>query len=230
MHRIKLTYFQKITVAALCILTVCAVMLSAMIIVTNEDSTPGGVASFYPIPSQAVPTASPVVVTLSPILETSATKAGVESSASTVVTPLPSPNLTIPKDEEAVEAPKDMTEKYNPYAELELTNSEKKLLARMAYSEAGNQSFEGQVAVILVALNRCIHPAFPSNISDVLFAPHQFVVGRHYEDEQMEAVEAALAGEPVLDLNTDVVFFSTGSLRYGSYYKTIGDHVFRTYS
>ena len=45
----------------------------------------------------------------------------------------------------------------------------------------------------------------------------------------MEAVEAALAGEPVLELNTDVVFFSIGKLTYGSYYKTIGGHVFRTY-
>lgn len=43
------------------------------------------------------------------------------------------------------------------------------------------------------------------------------------------AVDAALAGHPALDLNTDVVYFSTGSLTYGSYYKTIGDHVFRTY-
>ena len=66
-------------------------------------------------------------------------------------------------------------------------------------------------------------------ISDILFSPCQFVVGDYYGSVQMEAVDAALAGHPALDLNTDVVYFSTGSLTYGSYYKTIGDHVFRTY-
>lgn len=55
------------------------------------------------------------------------------------------------------------------------------------------------------------------------------VIEVYYGSVQMEAVDAALAGHPALDLNTDVVYFSTGSLTYGSYYKTIGDHVFRTY-
>jgi spore germination cell wall hydrolase CwlJ-like protein len=106
----------------------------------------------------------------------------------------------------------------NPYAE-----------ACMAYSEAGNQSFDGQVAVVQVALNRYMHEAYSGSISDILFSPCQFVVGDYYGSVQMEAVDAALAGHPALDLNTDVVYFSTGSLTYGSYYKTIGDHVFRTY-
>lgn len=118
----------------------------------------------------------------------------------------------------------------NPYAGLVVTDTEKTLLACMAYSESGNQPFDGQVAVVQVALNRYMHEAFSGSISDILLAPCQFVVGSYYEPTQMEAVEAALAGEPALDLNTDVVYFSTGSLTYGSYYKTIGDHVFRTYT
>lgn len=108
-------------------------------------------------------------------------------------------------------------------------DTEKELLACMAYSEAGNQSFDGQVAVVQVALNRYMHEAYSGSISDILFSPCQFVVGDYYGSVQMEAVDAALAGHPALDLNTDVVYFSTGSLTYGSYYKTIGDHVFRTY-
>lgn len=115
------------------------------------------------------------------------------------------------------------------YAELSPTDTEKELLACMAYSEAGNQSFDGQVAVVQVALNRYMHEAYSGSISDILFSPCQFVVGDYYGSVQMEAVDAALAGHPALDLNTDVVYFSTGSLTYGSYYKTIGDHVFRTY-
>lgn len=117
----------------------------------------------------------------------------------------------------------------NKGAELSPTDTEKELLACMAYSEAGNQSFDGQVAVVQVALNRYMHEAYSGSISDILFSPCQFVVGDYYGSVQMEAVDAALAGHPALDLNTDVVYFSTGSLTYGSYYKTIGDHVFRTY-
>lgn len=139
------------------------------------------------------------------------------------VPPTPTP---IPIEEEPAEPEEDP----NPYAELSLTDTEKELLARMAYSEAGNQIFDGQVAVVQVALNRYMHKAFSGSISDILFSPCQFVVGNYYGSEQMEAVDAALAGHPALDLNTDVVYFSTGSLTYGSYYKTIGDHVFRTYT
>ena len=117
----------------------------------------------------------------------------------------------------------------NPYEDIELTYAEKELLACMVYNEARGEPFKGQVAVVQVALNRYMHEAFNGSISDILLAPSQFSVGNTYGEEQMEAVEAALAGEPVLDLNTDVVFFSTGKLTYGSYYKTIGGHVFRTY-
>ena len=141
---------------------------------------------------------------------------------------LPTIEIPAPIVEESAEPSKPEVA-LNPYAELVLTDTEKTLLACMAFSESGNQPFDGQVAVVQVALNRYMHEAFSGSISDILFAPNQFAVGSHYEPTQMEAVETALAGDPVLDLNTDVVFFSTGSLTYGSYYKTIGDHVFRTY-
>lgn len=144
-------------------------------------------------------------------------------SAPLQVSPTPTP---ISIEEESAEPEADP----NPYAELSPTDTEKELLACMAYSEAGNQSFDGQVAVVQVALNRYMHEAYSGSISDILLAPYQFAVGSHYEPEQMEAVEAALAGYPALDLNTDVVYFSTGCLTYGSYYKTIGDHVFRAYT
>lgn len=120
-------------------------------------------------------------------------------------------------------------EDQNPYAGLALTDGEKELLACMAYNEARGEPFEGQVAVVQVALNRCLHEAFDGSVSDILLAPKQFSVGSTYGDEQMRAVEAALSGDPALDLNTDVVFFSTGKLTCGSYYKTICCHVFRTY-
>lgn len=120
-------------------------------------------------------------------------------------------------------------ENTNPYANLVVTDAEKELLACMVYNEARGEPFEGQVAVVQVALNRYTHEAFDGSISDILLAPNQFSVGNTYGDEQMKAVEAALAGDSALDLNTNMVFFSTGRLTYGSYYKTICCHVFRTY-
>lgn len=120
-------------------------------------------------------------------------------SAPLQVSPTPTP---ISIEEEPTEPEADL----NPYAELSPTDTEKELLACMAYSEAGNQSFDGQVAVVQVALNRYMHEAYSGSISDILFSPCQFVVGDYYGSVQMEAVDAA-----------------------GSYYKTIGDHVFRTY-
>lgn len=117
----------------------------------------------------------------------------------------------------------------NPYAGLSLSFSEKELLACMAYSEARGEPFDGQVAVVLVALNRYLHDAYSGSLSDIVLAPSQFSVGDTYTQAQMDAVEAALAGSDVLDFNTDVVYFSTGDLGYGSYFKTIGGHIFRTY-
>lgn len=120
-------------------------------------------------------------------------------SAPLQVSPTPTP---ISIEEEPAEPEADL----NPYAELSPTDTEKELLACMAYSEAGNQSFDGQVAVVQVALNRYMHEAYSGSISDILFSPCQFVVGDYYGSVQMEAVDAALAGHPALDLNTDVVY------------------------
>lgn len=57
-------------------------------------------------------------------------------SAPPQVSPTPTP---ISIEEEPAEPEADL----NPYAELSPTDAEKELLACMAYSEAGNQSFDG---------------------------------------------------------------------------------------
>lgn len=143
---------------------------------------------------------------------------------------VPSPSATPSPVAMSTSEPEPPQENLNPYAGIALTDQERVWLCCMAYSEAGNQELDGQVAVVQVALNRLMHEKFPSDVESVLFQPNQFCVGGTYTEAQEEAVEAALMGHPALDLNTDVVFFSTGSLCYGSYYKTIGAHVFRTYS
>lgn len=115
------------------------------------------------------------------------------------------------------------------YDKLQVSFSDKELLAGTVCNEAGSEPFDGQVAVVQVALNRCLHPAFPDTVREVLCAPYQFVEGTVYTQAHMDAVEAALSGYDVLDGRTDVVFFSTGCLRYGVPYKWICCHEFRTY-
>lgn len=169
-----------------------------------------GCSSAYSIPPEPQPAPPPTVIETPP--------------PSTLIVSVSDTTI-----EETVEPAEP--ESINPYKDLVLTEQEKELLACMAYSEANNQEFEGQVAVILVALNRYLSDEkdFQGSLTDILLAKDQFVVGKTFTDTQMQAVEAALAGSDVLDLNTDVTFFSTGKLKYGSYFKTIGGHVFRTY-
>lgn len=171
----------------------------SVLVTSNNDATP---------PTQSEPTSTRMVAAPLP-----------------AVAP-PPPAIPLPV---VVSTPEPESENLNPYAGITLTDQERIWLCCMAYSEAGNQEFDGQAAVVQVALNRLMHEEFPSDIESVLFQPNQFCVGDMYTEAQEEAVEAALMGYSALDLNTDVVFFSTGNLRYGSYYKTIGAHVFRTY-
>ena len=215
MYKTRLIPFKKILIIALGAFMVCVIAAFAQ----NKDvvEAPSSTAESY-----ADVDATPSL----PAVELPATPAPLITDPSVLAEQTEGDTIDPPENEELVEPEVDL----NPYATLALTDSEKELLARMAYSEAGNQSFDGQVAVVQVALNRYMHDAYSGSISDILLAPYQFAVGSHYGPTQMEAVEAALAGEPALDLNTDVVYFSTGSLTYGSYYKTIGAHVFRTYS
>ena len=202
MRRRKRQRLAAMVVAALMIVLVC-LTLSVIPAISANESTPDEQNSTAVLES--------ALVYYSPNLD------GVEAEPEEtgVVT-----TETLPEEDIAPD---------HPYAALNLTFEEKELLACMAYSEARGESFEGQVAVIQVALNRYMHEAYSGTLSEILLSPSQFAVGNIYTEEQMDAVEEALAGYPALDLNTDVVYFSTGSLTYGTYYCTIGGHVFRTY-
>lgn len=143
------------------------------------------------------------------------------------------PSLTLPAqtaaEEQSEACLEDTPEPACVYDAVPVSFSDKELLAGTVRNEAGGEPFDGQVAVVQVALNRCLHPAFPGTVREVLCAPCQFVEGTTYSREHMDAVEAALAGYDALDGRTDVVFFSTGCLPYGSHYKWICCHEFRTY-
>ncbi|MCR4901756.1 MAG: cell wall hydrolase [Butyrivibrio sp.] len=108
---------------------------------------------------------------------------------------------------------------------------ELKLLAALIQCEAGNQSYEGKVAVGAVVMNRVKSGAYPSTIYDVIYASGQFTpalngtVAKVYNSDRIadscvQAAQAALNGETTVGA---ALHFRRAGNREGY---VLGDHVF----
>jgi len=107
---------------------------------------------------------------------------------------------------------------------------EVRLLAALIYCEAGNQSYEGKVAVGAVVMNRVKSGAYANTIAGVIYASGQFTpalngtVDRVYAgnvpDSCVQAAQAALSGET--NVGTATHFRRAG----GHDGQIIGAHVF----
>lgn len=113
--------------------------------------------------------------------------------------------------------------------EAEQCTEELQLLASIIFCEAGNQSFEGQVAVGAVVLNRVSSAQFPDSMEEVIYQPGQFgpvstgwldrvrrTAG--YTDSAMRAAKAAMGGENPIG---SCLYFDQGGSG-----KQIGAHYF----
>ena len=107
--------------------------------------------------------------------------------------------------------------------------ADRELLASLIFCEAGNQPYEGQVAVGAVVMNRVKSGAYLNTISDVIYQSGQFTpamtgwldsvrANAGYTASAMQAAEEALAGSSPVG---DCLYFSTGG--WGM---RIGDHYF----
>ena len=107
--------------------------------------------------------------------------------------------------------------------------AEKELLASLIFCEAGNQPYEGQVAVGAVVLNRVKSSVYPNSVSEVIYQLGQFSpamsgwldrvrANAGYSESALQAAEDALNGSNPVG---DCLYFSTGG--YGM---QIGDHFF----
>ena len=107
--------------------------------------------------------------------------------------------------------------------------ADRELLASLIFCEAGNQPYEGQVAVGAVVMNRVKSGAYPNTISEVIYQSGQFtpamtgwldsvLASDGYTDSAMQAAADALAGSNPIG---DCLYFSTGG--WGM---RIGDHYF----
>ncbi len=110
------------------------------------------------------------------------------------------------------------------------TEEEVMLLAALIHCEAGNQSYEGKVAVGAVVCNRVRSSRFPNTIAEVINAPGQFTpagngkvaarLAAGVDDECIQAARAALAGETTVG---DALYFRRAGSKTGY---VLGDHVF----
>lgn len=114
-------------------------------------------------------------------------------------------------------------------AAVQASAGELELLASIIFCEAGNQPYEGQVAVGAVIMNRVNSGVYPNSISEVIYQSGQFgpamtgwldtVIGSGgYTDTAMQAAADALAGSNPIG---DCLYFGNGD--WGI---QIGDHFF----
>lgn len=113
--------------------------------------------------------------------------------------------------------------------------SEIRLLARVINGEARGESFEGQVAVGAVVLNRVKHPAFPDTLSGVIYQPGAFSavddgqINIKVTDSCIKAAETALGGA---DPSGGAVYYYNPDTATCKWIKTrqvikrIGNHLF----
>ena len=114
------------------------------------------------------------------------------------------------------------------YPDIQLSEDDIKLLAKVVWVEAQGESAEGQQAVAEVALNRIASDSFPNNMRDVIYGQGQFrSVPRLDKAEpyqaQYEAIERAIYGPYILP--KEVVYFATKPTN-SNVWGQIGGHIF----
>lgn len=119
--------------------------------------------------------------------------------------------------EETPEEPTAEPEPENRYAELHFSDEDVYILACLVYHEARGESFEGQVAVVEVVLNRMLSDYFPDTVEEVVFqkygdvwqfSPAPYLYSAEPDKEQYLAVHTAIEEREHI-LSEDTVYFST---------------------
>lgn len=140
------------------------------------------------------------------------------------------------RPEAAEETPEELTvepEPENRYAELHFSDEDVYILACLVYHEARGESFEGQVAVVEVVLNRMLSEYFPDTVEEVVFqkygdvwqfSPAPYLYSAEPDKEQYLAVHTAIEEREHI-LSEDTVYFSTAPYNE-SVDMIIGNHYF----
>lgn len=106
------------------------------------------------------------------------------------------------------------------------TDEEKEMIAKVVFAEARGESFDGQVAVAQVVINRFESGNFGRSIKTIVYGRNQFAVGKRYNESSMEAVEYAVSNKPY---PANMYFFQVSKRKHWRdfiYYDRIGNHSF----
>ncbi len=123
------------------------------------------------------------------------------------------------------------------YAQQNSQTSDIQLLARAINGEARGESYEGQVAVGAVILNRVKHPDFPNTIAGVIYQPGAFTAVsdgqiNHPIDENSTVYKAARDAMNGWDPTNGCIYYFNPNTATNSWIwsktivKTIGKHHF----
>lgn len=118
---------------------------------------------------------------------------------------------------------------HSNYPDLQLSQDDKDILAKLIWLEARGERFEGQQAVAEVVLNRLVSDKFPGvTLRAIIYAEDQFTTTKFIADTtadelQYKAIERALSGPNVLP--TDVFYFARHAVNKNTWGR-IGKHVF----
>lgn len=127
----------------------------------------------------------------------------------------------------------EVPEEISRYAALNVTEDDIDMLAALAWHEARGEPFDGQVAVVLTALNRCLSPEFPDTVEEVVFqkygdvwqfSPAPYLWTAEPTQTQYDAVYTALHDTDYI-LPAEAVFFSTKAYN-DNIVAVIGNHIF----
>lgn len=125
--------------------------------------------------------------------------------------------------------------KQNKKEVINITNEDLLLLSKLVTGEARGESYEGQVAVAAVVINRVKDPRFPDSIKDVIYQKNAFSVvsdGSINMQPTESAYNAAIEALYGKDPTNKAVFFWNPEIATCKWIKTlnpylkIGNHVF----
>ena len=125
--------------------------------------------------------------------------------------------------------------KQNKKEVINITNEDLLLLSKLVTGEARGESYEGQVAVAAVVINRVKDPRFPNSIKDVIYQKNAFSVvndGSINMQPTESAYNAAVDALYGKDPTNKAVFFWNPDIATCKWIKTlnpylkIGNHVF----
>lgn len=131
---------------------------------------------------------------------------------------------------------KDFKIPVKPKQELNVVSKDEYLLAQIINAEAGNQPYDGKVAVGNVIMNRVDHPKFPDTIEDVVYQEGQFSpvtdgsINKKPNSESLQAAKDVMNGKKVV--RDDVLFFYNPDISTSEWIFTrkvitkIGSHAF----